>query len=228
MAKTIRKAAAKKVSVKKTASPLAKTIAKKKTAKPLAVKAASAKKPGKAAPAKAAKKVAVKKAAPVKKAVAVKKAASPKKTPPTSPVKTPQSKAVANKGVKQLSPLPEIKSPAQIIADAAIHGILEKKGRNVICLDLKNVPNAVCDYFIICEAESTRQVAAIADSVDFEVKKATGENPFHTEGWENALWILLDYVNVVIHVFESETRHFYRLESLWADGEVKEFGVEYA
>jgi ribosome-associated protein len=134
----------------------------------------------------------------------------------------------AVKTLKKPATIATVKSPAERLADAAIHGILEKKGKNVICMNLKDVPNAVCDYFIICEAQSTQQVSAIADSVDFEVKKATGENPFHTEGWENSLWILLDYVNVVIHVFESETRHFYRLESLWADAEVKEYGVEYA
>ncbi len=219
MAKTIKKAAVKKTSSKKTVSPAVKKTAKKKAAKPVAKKVA-AKTLVKAAPLKIVKKVALKKAAAVKtkaKPVVVK-----------LPVKKAAVKAAVKKPAKQASTVPVIKSPAQILADAAIFGILEKKGRNVICLDLKNVPNAVCDFFIICEAESTRQVSAIADSVDYEVKKATGENPFHTEGWENSLWILLDYVNVVIHVFEAETRQFYRLESLWADGEIKEFGVEYA
>jgi ribosome-associated protein len=169
----------------------------------------------KAAPKKSAKTASTvkKKAAPpLLKKVAVKKKAT---------VKSPKT-------VVKTKTIPAVKSQAERLADAAIHGILEKKGKNVICMNLQNVPNAVCDFFIICEAESTRQVSAIADSVDFEVKKATGENPFHTEGWENSLWVLLDYVNVVIHVFESETRHFYRLESLWADAEVKEYGVEYA
>jgi ribosome-associated protein len=176
------------------------------------------------AKAKTAKKAVVK--SPGKTTVSGKKKIS---GAPLKVAKAPRKAAAkAIKTVKKPGGVAAMKSPAELLADAAIHGILEKKGKNVICMNLKDVPNAVCDYFIICEAQSTQQVSAIADSVDFEVKKATGENPFHTEGWENSLWILLDYVNVVVHVFESETRHFYRLESLWADAEVKEYGVEYA
>jgi ribosome-associated protein len=213
---------------------IAKKSTGKKTIASKAVSAPSKKASGKTIPAKVSKKVAKtkssagakprveKKAAPKKKP-AVKASKAKAKSIPTKPVAI-AAKKVSKAKVKRNEP----KSQAQLLAEAAIHGILEKKGRNVICMDLKNVPNAVCDFFIICEADSTRQVSAIADSVDFEVKKATGENPFHTEGWENSLWILLDYVNVVVHVFEAETRHFYRLESLWADAEVKEYGIEYA
>jgi ribosome-associated protein len=216
MAKTAKKTTGKKITAKKAAIPAKK--ASKKTASPKVTKTTS-----KAAKGKVAK--AVKKPVSTRKKISPKSSASAK-----SKAKAPVKLKVALKMplapvvIKQAAP----KSPGRILADAAIHGILEKKGKNVICMDLKNVPNAVCDYFIICEAESTRQVSAIADSVDYEVKKATGENPFHTEGWENSLWVLLDYVNVVVHVFESETRHFYRLESLWADAETKEYGVEYA
>jgi ribosome-associated protein len=225
MAKTIKKATVKKAGVKKTVSVAAKKIAIKKSTTSVVKKTAIK---------KVAKKATAGKSSPKTPALKVVKKAGTKKALPAKsklkPVlaKSAPVKIAAKKSAKQVSSSPVVKSPAQILADAAIHGILEKKGRNVICLDLRKVSNAVCDFFIICEAESTRQVAAIADSVDFEVKKSTGENPFHTEGWENSLWILLDYVNVVIHVFESETRQFYRLESLWADGEVKEFGVEYA
>jgi ribosome-associated protein len=183
-------------------------------------------------PAKVSKKVAKTKSSRAVKSPADKKVAAKKKgttkTLRAKPAVVKATKTVTKKDPKTKVQRSEPKSQAQLLAEAAIHGILEKKGRNVICMDLKNVPNAVCDFFIICEADSTRQVSAIADSVDYEVKKATGENPFHTEGWENSLWILLDYVNVVIHVFEAETRHFYRLESLWADAEVKEYGIEYA
>ncbi len=187
------------------------TAAKKKSpAKPVAAKKAAVKAKSKNVP-------------KAKAAVPAKKAKTPAKA-----VKTKAAKPKATKTEAKIKKVRVEKSQAEILAEAAIHGILEKKGKNVLCMDLQNVPNAVCDFFIICEAESTRQVSAIADSVDFEVKKATGENPFHTEGWENSLWVLLDYVNVVVHVFESETRHFYRLESLWADAVVKEYGVEYA
>jgi ribosome-associated protein len=219
MAKTAKKTTGKKITAKKVAAP-AKKVSKKtvsaKVAKPIS-KAISAK------VAKTAKKA-------VKATLKIStKAPASKKSKVKVPVKSKSApKAPASSAAIKAVKLEVAKSPGRILADAAIHGILEKKGKNVICMDLKNVPNAVCDYFIICEAESTRQVSAIADSVDYEVKKATGENPFHTEGWENSLWILLDYVNVVVHVFESETRHFYRLESLWADAETKEYGVEYA
>jgi ribosome-associated protein len=225
MAKSIKKATPKKAAVKKAVSAPAKKIAKKKSASPVVKKTAIKKVATKTKAVKTVPKTAPLKV--VKKAV-TKKALPAKAKSKSVPIKMVPVKTSTKKVAKQ-TPTPESpKSPAQIIADAAIYGILEKKGRNVICLDLRKVANAVCDFFIICEAESTRQVSAIADSVDFEVKKSTGENPFHTEGWENSLWILLDYVNVVVHVFESETRQFYRLESLWADGESKEFGVEYA
>jgi ribosome-associated protein len=198
--KTVKKVAVKKVAVKKVAK--ATSPVKKTTAKAKVIKAK------------------VVKAKIVKAKVNVKNEGST--------LKSNAVKALPEKAKKSPVKLKILKSQAELLADAAIQGILEKKGKNIICMNLQKVPNAVCDFFIICEAESTRQVSAIADSVDFEVKKATGENPFHTEGWENSLWILLDYVNVVVHVFERETRHFYRLESLWADAEVKEFGVEYA
>lgn len=116
---------------------------------------------------------------------------------------------------------------ATALADLVIKGILEKKGKNIVCLDLKNVRSAVCDYFVICEGDSTTQVDAIAKSVEFEVKKALGESPYHAEGYENAEWILIDYVNVVVHVFQKQIREFYNLEALWADAEIKDFDIKY-
>jgi len=113
------------------------------------------------------------------------------------------------------------KNEAAILADIAIQGILEKKGTNILSLNLTKVHNSVADYFIICEAESNTQVDAIARSVEDEVKKVIGENPFHTEGFENAEWILIDYVTVVVHVFQKQIRTFYNLEALWADAESK-------
>lgn len=119
------------------------------------------------------------------------------------------------------------KDEAALLADIAVKGILEKKGKNITCLNLKNIPNSVCDYFIICEGDSTTQVDAIAHSVEEEIKKATGEKPYHSEGFENSEWILIDYVTVVVHVFQKHIREFYNLESLWADAEVQEFALEY-
>jgi len=105
------------------------------------------------------------------------------------------------------------------LSEAAILGIQELKGQNITCLDLRKIPTAVCDYFIICEGTASTQVNAIADSIRTEVKKHTGEIPFHFEGYENSQWILIDYVTVVIHVFLPETREYYNLEELWADAE---------
>ena len=102
---------------------------------------------------------------------------------------------------------------------AVIKGIQEKKGQNCVCLDLRKIPTAVCEYFIICEGTSSTQVAAIADSIKEEVKKATGERPFHSEGYENSQWILIDYVTVVVHVFLPDVREYYNIEDLWADAE---------
>lgn len=162
------------------------------------------------------------KSAPKAKKVAPKrKAAGAKKT-----VSKPKAKAAVKKsvGVKakavKAKPSPvKVKDEGRILAESVVNGILEKKGQNVRWLDLRNIENAVCDYFIICEGTSKTQVEAIADSVEETVKKETGQRPYRSEGWENALWILIDYVNVVVHVFERDTRQFYNLESLWADAE---------
>ena len=86
---------------------------------------------------------------------------------------------------------------------------------------MRGLPNSVTDIMVIASAESTTQVAAIADSVEDEVRKELGESPWHTEGYENSLWILLDYVNVVVHIFQPEVRDYYQIEKLWADAEFK-------
>lgn len=131
-----------------------------------------------------------------------------------------KSAVVKAKPVKAKAPqAPKTKDEGRVLAESVINGILEKKGQNVRWLDLRNIENAVCDYFIICEGNSNTQVEAIADSVEQTVKKQASQRPYRSEGWENALWILIDYINVVVHVFERETRYFYNLESLWADAE---------
>lgn len=94
----------------------------------------------------------------------------------------------------------------------------DKKGENIITLDLRSIPEAVADFFIVCEANATVQVKAIADHVEERVKKECGELPYRHEGFSAAQWILVDYVHVVVHVFLSETRKFYRLEEMWSDG----------
>lgn len=107
--------------------------------------------------------------------------------------------------------------------DIIIEAIQQKKAKELITLNLKNIDNAVCDYFVICHGDSNTQVEAIAKNVDGLVKKKTGEDPWHSEGWENAEWILLDYVDIVVHIFQKEARDFYGVERLWADAEIKQF-----
>jgi ribosome-associated protein len=103
-----------------------------------------------------------------------------------------------------------------------IQAIQEKKGSHIVSLDLRKIPEAVSDFFIICEAVSTTQVKAIAENVEERVKKACGEIPYKMEGKQAMQWILVDYVNIVVHVFQPESRKFYRLEEMWSDASVVE------
>jgi len=103
------------------------------------------------------------------------------------------------------------------IFKAIIKAIQEKKGENIISLDLRKIPEAVADFFIICEAASTTQVKAIADEVEEEVKRNCDELPYKHEGRQTFQWVLIDYVNVVVHVMLPENRRFYQLEDMWSD-----------
>lgn len=100
-------------------------------------------------------------------------------------------------------------------------GIFEKKGHDVIRIDLRKLENRIADYFVICHGTSTTQVGSLCDSVEETVRKDTGEKPLHIEGLENCYWVLADYGNVVVHIFLEEQRNFYSLESLWADAEIE-------
>jgi ribosome-associated protein len=103
-----------------------------------------------------------------------------------------------------------------------LKAIQEKKGENIISLDLRKIPEAVSDYFIICEATSTIQVRAIADFVEESVKKGLGEYPYRHEGYNALQWVLIDYVNIVVHVMLPEIRKFYKLEEMWSDAILQE------
>lgn len=98
-----------------------------------------------------------------------------------------------------------------------IRAIQEKKGEHIVSLDLRKIPEAVSDFFIICEATSTTQVKAIADHVEYLVQQECGEGPYRSEGRTGLQWVLVDYINIVVHVFQPETRKFYRLEEMWSD-----------
>jgi len=107
------------------------------------------------------------------------------------------------------------------LAEVIIEAIKEKKGNEIVQLNLKKVENSVCEYFIVCSGDSNTHVSAIANSIDAEVKKNLKEDAWHKEGFQNAEWILLDYVTVVVHIFQPEARNFYRIEKLWSDAEIK-------
>ena len=98
-----------------------------------------------------------------------------------------------------------------------IQAILDKKGENIISLDLRKIPEASADFFIVCEATSTTQIKAIADFVEDQAKKICGEIPYRHEGKQAAQWVLIDYINVVVHVMHPEARNFYKLEEMWSD-----------
>jgi len=102
-----------------------------------------------------------------------------------------------------------------------VEGIQEKKGKQIVVVDMTKIPNTVFGYFVICEADSSTQVHAIAESVRRYVSKALKIKPFATDGYENAEWIIADYGEVLLHVFRREAREFYRLEELWEDAKIK-------
>ena len=180
-----------------------------------------------------AKKTATKKAAP-KKASA--KKATPKKAAAKKVVKKPltekeelqkEANRIANtenkKKVTSTAKRPKknsTKEQTSSLLDSIVDGMKEKKAKNITIINLIGLESRVCDYFVICDADSTTHVNAIADTMEETVIKQTGEKPFHSEGHQNAEWILVDYVNIVAHIFMRETREFYNIEALWADGEI--------
>jgi ribosome-associated protein len=105
----------------------------------------------------------------------------------------------------------------EVLLGSIVKGIFEKKGQNVLKIDLRKLENRITDYFVICHASSGTQVGAICDSVDDMVRKEAGEKPLHIEGLDNCFWVLLDYGNIIVHIFLEEYRSFYSLESLWSD-----------
>ena len=109
----------------------------------------------------------------------------------------------------------------EVLLKSVVKGIFEKKGHNVLKIDLRKLENRIADYFVICHGSSITQVDAICDSVEDTVRKEAGEKPLHVEGLENCYWVLVDYSNVVVHIFLEEHRNFYSLESLWADADIE-------
>ncbi|MEQ8924576.1 MAG: ribosome silencing factor [Fulvivirga sp.] len=111
-------------------------------------------------------------------------------------------------------------APSELLSEVVVRGMQEKKASDIVVLDLRNVKNAVADYFVICSGNSDTQIDAIADSVDEQVHKELKQNPWHQEGKSNKEWLLLDYVDVVAHIFKKEKREYYSLENLWGDAKI--------
>jgi ribosome-associated protein len=116
-------------------------------------------------------------------------------------------------------------APSEKLSEVVVRGMQEKKASNIVVMDLRNVKNAVADFFVICSGSSDTQVDAIADSVDAEVHKELNQNPWNQEGKANKEWLLIDYVDVVAHIFKNEKRDFYKLETLWGDADIRTVGA---
>jgi len=107
--------------------------------------------------------------------------------------------------------------PSDKLSEIVVRGMQEKKATDILVMDLRNISNSVADFFVICSGNSDTQIEAISDSVEGFTFKECGEKPYHVEGKKNLEWVLIDYVNVVAHIFKKDKRGFYELENLWGD-----------
>ncbi len=144
--------------------------------------------------------------------------ATSKKTAPKKAKKAPAKTAVKPRKKKALSE--EVRSELQA---AAIKLLQDAKATNIVSLDLRQIDDAVADFFIICQGDATTHIRSIATRLEEEIKTQLNEKPWHIEGLENLEWVIVDYVNVVIHIFNRDARDFYKLEDLWSDAERKEY-----
>ena len=118
-----------------------------------------------------------------------------------------------------------IKGNSEILTDIIVNGILEKKGLEIKVLDMRKIGNAITDFYIICHGTSGRQVDSISDSIEELVRTQLEEKPICVEGRSQAEWILIDFANVIVHIFQEDVRALYALEDLWADAQVKTIEV---
>ncbi len=154
------------------------------------------------------------------KVLKVAKKITTKKTETKAVGKVAAKKKIAKKTVAKRQI--KIKSAILSVNDVIIASILEKKGEKITSIDFKKIPDTAARYFIICQADSTTQVRAIAHNVTAKTKETLNEIAWHTEGIAQSEWVLIDYVTTVVHIFLKATREFYQLEDLWSDGIVKE------
>jgi ribosome-associated protein len=174
---------------------MAKKAAKKSSGTKSSVKKSSAKK-------SAPKKVITDKERAQRAANLIANTEKKKKTSAKRPKKTSSPKQTSN------------------LLDAVIEGMQEKKAKNITVLNFEDIENRVADYFVICDADSNTHVNSIADSIEETVEKLVKEKAYHSEGQQNGEWILIDYINIVAHVFLRDTRQYYNIEGLWGDAKI--------
>jgi len=112
---------------------------------------------------------------------------------------------------------------ANQLCEVIISALQDKRGKNIVCMDLRNITEAMTDYFIVCDASSTVQVRALLDNVEEEVKEQLLLKPYHLEGRSNGEWCLVDFGDVIVHIFQTEKREFYQLEDLWSDAVITHY-----
>lgn len=146
-------------------------------------------------------------------------------------VKSTEKKGTTRKkAVKEI--VPQEENTIKIIDTDAfevrtiVEAMLDKKAKNVCSMDLREIGTSICDYFVICNADSTPNVIAIADNVEEEMIVKCNRKVMRMQGKENAFWIILDFSNIVVHIFQTEYREFYRLEDLWADAKITKYDEE--
>ncbi len=169
-------------------------------------------------PKKTTKKTTTKTTTKTSKKTITKKASPTKKT--NSKSSNNVEKSTTNNKKKKKNTSREYQD--ETILKTIIEGMQEKKAKNITVLNLRNIENAFCNYFVICEAESKPQLQAIADSVEELTRKKLSIKPHHIEGLQNAEWILIDYLTIVAHIFRSDVREFYKIEKLWADADIQQ------
>lgn len=117
------------------------------------------------------------------------------------------------------------KVDSKTLIDSIINSISDMKGEDVLVMDLREIENAFCEYFIICSGNSNTHVNSLAGSIEKKVRKETKEKPWHVEGTENAQWVLMDYTNVIVHIFQKQYREYYDIEGLWGDAKQIEINL---
>lgn len=110
------------------------------------------------------------------------------------------------------------------LLNVIVEAIDKKKGNKIVSLDLSKFDGAICQYFVICDAQSTMQVSAIADGIAEDTQKILGEKPLRTHGQENSVWIAMDYGDIIVHIFQTEMRNYYKLEEFWGDAPMTSYG----